>query len=212
MAKKEAVKTPYLPSKAMRDKDQKMRFNKAELSLIKAVFADNEDLIFALRKVFLQFPLNETEKEMIKGQVTETVYTLIKKFFLPELDPEAPLFQLTDMINTLSIPMQTKGVEEMEPLIEAKQLEIDYLAQRLGELYDFTHDIISDRNTINLSEMVKVKSIRSEMNVVFVNITARNYILSWVDSNLQQIQFLASQKDGETVEETLERLKKDSNK
>ena len=195
------VKKIMTPS--VRDKDQLMRFNKAELALLKAVFADNEDLLFAIRKVLLQFPINEAEQAMIKGVLNEQVYALIKKFFLPELDPEAPLFQLTDMINTLSLDMKAKGVEEMKPLMYAKVTEIAYLDQQLKVLKG------DDEGEIRLSKMVEVIGLDEFES--YVNITTRNYLLSWVDSNIQQMKFLAGKKE-ETVEDTLTRLAKNSSK
>lgn len=201
------MKSPYITKDEVkkhmtRDKDQKMRFNNAELSLTKAVFADNEELIFAIRKVMYQFPLNESEEKIIKDTMNPSVHALIKKFFLPELEPDAPLFQLTDMVNTLSLDMKAKGVEDMLPLFDAKEIEITYLAQRLEEL-----EGKEVKDTLNLSDLAALQPFES----AYQRITARNYILSWVDSNLQQIQFLAGKKE-ESVEDTVARLHKDSNK
>lgn len=76
-------------------KKQVMRYGEAELALIKGMFKDNNALVIALRKVFLQMPLNVLDTEIIintfKGRKENL--TVIRKCFYPELEPEAPLSQ-----------------------------------------------------------------------------------------------------------------------
>lgn len=190
----------------MRDPNQKMRFTDNELSMIKGLFADNEDLLFLIRKVLLQFPLSEHEEITLKKTMNDWTFDLLKKFFLPDLDPDAPLFQLTDMYIGLQGDLKS-GVEASWAPIRAKELEIKYIAQQLEALKDITE---AKAPSIVLKDLVKVKT-RPSKEDVWVNITARNYILSFVDTNLQQIKYLAGRKE-ETVEETKDRLMKDSAK
>ena len=60
--------------------------------------------------------------------------------------------------------------------------------------------------TYNLNDL----AILTDENV-FVNITARNYLLSYIDSNCKQLEFLAGTKE-ETVDQTVARLQKNSAK
>lgn len=189
-----------------RQADQKMRYNDAELSLMKNTFADNDDLLFAVRKSLLGFELDKTEKKLVKGAMSPEALAILEKTFLPFVDVDAPLFQLTDLYMTLSNDMKTLGVEAMAPLIQAKRLEIDYMRQELDVLKDVDAPV---NRALLLSELVDLEGKSDEQ--AFVDITARNYLLSWIDSNIQQIKFLAGKKE-ESVQETLDRLQKNSAK
>lgn len=186
----------------MRQKDQTMRFNDIELGIMKRVFADNEDLIFIVRKVLFQSELTKGERNMLDASLSDEVNSLLKKMFVPELDTESPLFQMTDLPLGLNLAMNSKGVEEMQPLFEAKKLEMDYLNQQL--------EAIKNENSskrIRFSSMAKLEPYPK----AFVGVTARNWLLVFIDSSLQQIKILAGTKK-ETLEETMERISKDSAK
>jgi len=184
----------------MPKKGQTMRFTDVELSLIKGLFADNEALLYALRKSLLGFVLDENETTIIKG-LSQEALKLIRKTFLPTIDPASPFFQMTDMAMALNVDIKEKSEDEALPLIIAKAIEMQYMDEALrkleGEKVTFTY---------NLNDL----AVLTDENV-FVNITARNYLLSYIDSNCKQLEFLAGQKD-ETVEQTVARLQKNSAK
>lgn len=185
----------------MPKKGQTMRFTDGELSLIKALFADNEALLFAIRKSLLGFVLDDNESALIKG-LSKEAFALIRKTFLPELDPAAPLFQLTDMVMGLNVDMKGQKEEDVLPMIVAKAIEVQYIEEALAKM----EGTRSEPFTYNLSDL----AVLTDENA-FVNITARNYLLSYIDSNCKQLEFLAGTKD-ETVEETVARLQKNSAK
>lgn len=189
-----------------RDINQKMRFNDAELSLMKALFAGNDELLFTIRKVLLQFKLTEQEEVNLRKLINDTTFSLLKKVFLPELDPDSPLFQMADMVLGLSGDIKDKAVEFATPFIKAKQTEIDYISQQMKVLKS------SDApQTLKLADMGNLKLTKTNQEIVYTNVIARNYLLSYVDTNIQQIKYLAGLKE-ETVEETKARLQKDSSK
>lgn len=106
---------------------QEMRINDDELRLIKNTFAENDDLL-----------------------------KLLRKCFLPEIMPKAPLGQNIDLWMTLDIQKQT--AEE-----------------------------------------------------AIINLKARNSLIQHVETTLQMLSALAGLKE-ETVEQTKEKLKKNSSK
>jgi hypothetical protein len=59
--------------------------------------------------------------------------------------------------------------------------------------------------------MASLKVNKTNKEKIWANIMARNFLLSFTDTHIQQIMFLAGLKE-ETVEETKARLMKDSNK
>ena len=190
----------------MRDINQKLRYTNAELSFIKGLFADNDDLLFLIRKVMLQFELSQAEKDAVKGFMNEQVFTLLTKTFNPWLDPDAPFFQITDLVLGLGADIKALSPDGAWPFIKAKELEVDYIAQQLKVLNGDTTE-----PKISLEALGSLAGLKTHREQKYINITARNFLLSFVDSNCNQLKVLAGLKT-ETVEETLERLKSNSNK
>lgn len=192
-----------------RDKGQVFIFSDAELDLIKKTFADNEELLYAIRKVLLQFDLTEAEKESIKAQVTPEVFAVLKKKLLPEISPDAPFNQLADLRQTLTNDLKTKTPEEMAPLFEAKKLVIQYLEQQMEELEG------SDTRTVSARQkpisLAKLAVIYDDHYWNFVNTTARNFILGFVDPMLQGLYVLAGSQN-ESQEKMKERISRNSTK
>lgn len=187
-----------------RDENQIFIFSNAELELIKHVFADNDELLYAVRSVFLQFPLTDREKEMIKTQITPPVIAVLRKRILPELSPEFPLSQLPSILTTLTEQLKVKDVEEMAPQIEAKAIEIAYLRQQFACL---EHETDYDGG-IRLEDLGK---ITSDWHKDFVGLTAYLFLLGYIDPMLSFIKSIAGQK-GETLEQLTERMRRDSAK
>lgn len=82
---------------------KQMRFTDAELALIKGTFAENEELLKLMRKVFL-----------------------------PELDPSAPIQQMIDLYMTISTEGQTP--DEIALNLKARNTLIAHLEMQLGQL------------------------------------------------------------------------------
>ena len=80
-----------------------MRFSDHELKLVQAAFKDNEELLKLLRKVFL-----------------------------PEIDPKAPLSQVIDLWMTANY--DTLDPEQIAIEVKARQKLILHIEQRLMEL------------------------------------------------------------------------------
>src|SRR6266478_4937181 len=106
---------------------QKRRYTDLEMSLIKNTFAENEDLLKMIRKIFLQMPLSPIEATVIANIFggNAPLMALIRKTFRPELDPEAPLHQLIDLWITVDI--KEKSLGNIQPIFESRQLLLDIL-------------------------------------------------------------------------------------
>jgi hypothetical protein len=187
-------------------KKQTMRYTDHELAVIKATFAENDILVSAIRKVFLQAELYPEEKESLKFFKDDAVKVL-KKTFLPEIDANAPLFQLVDPYLTLGNETKDKPLEDFVFYLKAREIVVDYIAQQFT-----TFENTLPTTSIRLSDLIISKGMPySELHDVQIRIYARNYILSYVDSQINQLIFLAGLKT-ETVDQTIERLKKNSTK
>lgn len=190
----------------MRQPGQILMFSDVELEVIKKTFANNEDLLFAVRKVLLQGELTEEEKKMIKAFITPEAMGVIRKRILPEIDLESPFGQIGNLLFTLQDHLKVKGVEEMTPLFEAKSVEIHYLNQQLEILADIDGKIIP---TVRLKDLATFDG--KEPSRLYADITAYNFILGYVDPMLLHLKTMAGQKT-ETIEEVKKRIQRDSNK
>ena len=187
----------------MPEKDQMMMFNTDELSLLKNTFADNHVLLYTIRKVFLQFPLTDVEKGLIRQAVTPAVFDVLKKRILPELSPVYPLGQLPSILTTLTDQLRAKDAEEMRLQFVAKELERAYLEQQFDKLKN-----LNAREDIKLSDLA---IIGADHEANYVNMTAYLFILGYVDPSLLFIKSLAGEK-AESPEAQKKRLSRDSSK
>jgi hypothetical protein len=185
-------------------KKQTMRYSIDEMGIAKNTFAENEDLFFALRKVFLQMPLDEVDKQSLKAHIVgkPDVLKLIRKTYLPELDPAAPIHQIIDL--WMTVELKEKSPEDAYPHILSRELLIKYLAQQLEVL-----ESLEDNGSIRLSDMATVEG-KNELDL-YVGMVTRNMLIAHNEQQLNQLNTLAGTKT-ETPEETVERLKKDSSK
>lgn len=188
----------------MVEKKKKMRFTDADLSLMKNTFAENEELLQALRKIMLQMDMSEADEKIVKGTFKgkKELISLMRKLFLPTLDPEAPRHQLIDL--WMSVDIKEKPVDELMPVFQARKLLIDLINQQLEVLEG---NVPTD--AINISELTNIDGMDAEG--FYVNLMARNSLITHVEQMLHQLEILSGQKD-ETPEQTVERLQKDSSR
>lgn len=182
-------------------------FSKAELALIKNTFADNDALLYSIRKVLLQFPLSAAERELVKQSITPAVFAVIKKRLLPDLDPDAPITQLGDYRSLLTQDLKTKSTEELTVFFEARNLEMAYLQQQLDILADIDQPIKSPG--IQLSELKAMGG--KDGYGKHVDLMAYLNLLGYIDPQLYHLKLIAGEKN-ETPEAQRLRLTRDSTK
>ncbi len=185
-------------------KKKEMRFTDAELSLVKSTFFNNEGLLKALRKHFMQIDITVQERSILSSTFTgqKAIFDVVSKTFLPQIDGDSPLFQNTDLWMTLKL--DDKSPQESKAHLIARNLVIEFLTQQL--------DLLSGKevrgDTLELSDWTpKLTDVDRD----YAYLTARNTILYHIDMMITQLTVLAGQ-NNETVEETKARLLKDSSK
>jgi hypothetical protein len=182
-----------------------MRYTDSELLLIKGSFAENDKIVVALRKFFLQIPLSETDDiEIMKIKKSSEAMTIIEKTFLPELDGNAPLNQVIDLWMTLKI--DDKFPEIAHPHILSRKLLISYFKQ---QIFLLKGGKIEDIDLIKFEELLPDQNEMVEQ--LYVNLLTRNVIITHTEQQLYQLNTLAGLK-AETPEETIKRLQQDSSK
>jgi hypothetical protein len=184
------------------DKDQVFIYNEAELSLIKNTFSENDPLIYAIRKVLLQFELNDGDKALLK-LVNPEVLHVLKKRILPTISNEFPLGQLPSLMVTLTNDLKVKEVDQMALQFEAKKIEIEYLEQQFK--------VLAGEDTEETIKLAELGNLRGTEDEQFVNMTAYLFLLGYIDTTLIMIKTIAGKKE-ETLSQLNERMKRDSNK
>lgn len=180
-------------------------FSDEEFSLISNTFGGNEgeEIIHSLKKLFYQGELLQADLANLK-KLTPEAKDLVSKVFLPKLKADAPLNQSVDL--WISINTKEKDPEEAYLEMRARQIVVDYLAERLKELKgeDFSKDAL-----INLSDLVFKPN--KDVEKAFIEMSARNTIIQHIDLHLQHLKIIAGE-GKETPEKIKERLAKNSNK
>jgi len=177
------------------------RYTDKELSLIKNTFAEKLEPFCLIRKVFYQMDL--TEKEWIdleKMKKNTELISLIRKTFMLEIDGDVPIMMIRDMWSTL--PLSELSFVEALPRIKTTDLMIKYIEQQLKY---FEGENVEDR--IVFEKLTEI----GEDEQTYINIFARNSVIKHVEEYLNVLRVLAGQAN-ETPEETLKKLKANSNK
>lgn len=176
-----------------------------EMSLIKNTFADNDGLLIPIRKSLIQAPMTKEEIALVKTTFMKggTTLALLKKALVPEIDGNAPLFQMVDLWAT--IDTKEKVPSDIYGQIVARDILIKYLKAQFAVFYDGD----TKAKNIDFSKMTAIEG-RDE-TMAYAYLLARNTILTHIDFQLNMLKMLAGQKE-ESVDETKDRLKKDSAK
>jgi hypothetical protein len=184
---------------------QSMRYSDKELELIKLSFAENDELLIAIRKVFLQLPTTALEQAiLINLKTNEDLLKIIRKTFLPTIDGDAPFNQVIDL--WMTIELKNKDPKEAYTEIMAREKLISYLEQQLKVLEGGVPSI----NDVQLSDLTKVLA-KTKADEMLTNFVMRNTLIQHTEQQLHMFSILSGLKS-ETVEQTKERLKKDSMK
>jgi hypothetical protein len=185
------------------EQKQKMRYNDKELSLIKATFADNEEMLFTLRKVFLQAELSEADLKRLENiSKSPQALALLRKAYSPVLEMEAPFGQMIDL-------WMTADTKELNPAQAVLALEV---RTALLMWLEAGFARLEKPEVEGLPGLVDYKpngGLSDEEQ--YVNYISRNSLIVHTEQKLQELSFLAGRKE-ESVEETITRLQQNSAK
>ena len=178
-------------------------YSKEEQDFIRTALVDRVDIFVLIRNFFLQAPLTEQEREAIKEFASVKWLPIIKRVFYPQIDFTRPLGQVRDLWSYMKT--SDRQVEEAAIEIEARQILVDYLAQRF-EVLESGKEVETHIQLVNL---VPHKHKTPYQNLV--DVTGRNLIMAGVEGSTSQLLVFAN--SIETTEEKIaERQRKDSSK
>jgi len=181
------------------------RYTDEEFELFRIAFKDNEDLLRAIRRVLYQMPLSATDLSLLSMNISgkKPVLSLLRKTFYPELDGEAPLGQQADLWLTKQFDAMISDEACLQ--IKAVRLMKDYLEQQL--------DVLSDIKKSQKIKFEELEIIDDKPNwEIYPNMIARNLLINHIENTFNWIWIYSQQGSGETVEDTVKRLSKDSAK
>ena len=165
----------------MKEVSQKSRYSEEELSMISASFFENNDLLMAIRKFFLQGELTPHQEQYLKS-LTPDITKLLRKCLLPEIDPDAPLHQVVDL--WLTIDTTNKLPEDSILDMKARKIVISYLEQQFDRLRE-------DKEFGNIELKDLVYNDRKNNDQAFTELKARNTLLSHIDVHIEELRILA---------------------
>lgn len=187
----------------MKEQKAKMRFDAGELTAVKNIFADNEELAKVVRRVFIQSELSVEDATIINTIFKDdSLKALIIKFFNPTISGQEHLHQMVDL--WLTVDTKEKTIDQIIPTIRARRILINYISQQIEKLFN-----LSLNEEIKLSDLLIMDDVSDE--AIFINLLARNTIVQHVEQMIGQLLILAGEKQ-ETVEQTQARLQKNSAK
>ena len=182
--------------------DERLNINEREITLIKKTFCENEYLLKAIRALFLNLGVTDEEKSAIKATFSDKeLLALMHKKFYPQLDKDASIGTTMDVWMGVEQMVFGKGISEIYQAVQYKDEALKMTKKALallenpdGEKIDVTFD--------------PALSVKDDYQI---RLLARNQFIKHVESQLMFLMIIAGKKD-ETVEQTTQRLTKNSSK
>ena len=181
---------------------QESRCSEEQLDILKGAIAENELVISAIRKIFLENELTENEEKALDLAVRKkpAVQEVLRRHYCPKLVVDAPVGQVQDRLATIPVAdlapeiaiLQAEGVERAEECLEA----------HLEEMFTGKPGV-SYKTLYNREE--------EDFYSRYIGLFARHKYIVDAERLTHHLQLLAGQKS-ETPEQTMERLRKNSAK
>lgn len=184
-----------------------MRVSDDELSTLKGTFAENDELIYAVRKAMFFVDLTAEDKKYLKLVGNPDTAHVLRKMLIPFISTDVPLGQNVDLWMTI------EGIKDMDEWHIYNQM------QGRIHLINMLNSGLENVQTLGKSEPYisvmdynpDTKTPRAEFEQEVAKLVARNTYISHVEAMLNQARTLAGKKS-ETVEQTKERLARNSSK
>src|SRR3990167_8553230 len=178
----------------------KTRYTDQEIEMLKVFFKDNDALLMVIRKFFLDGHLNDDEKKIFSMfKENSRLVSLVKKELLPEIDSNAPFFQLIDLFYTIDV--KNLVVEGAYYQMQMTEKLCEYFKQKFSEITDGIPSVLT------LASLTYDKSKGSIQ--AYIDLGARNLILTYLDTHFFQLGELAKTEWEETEVEKKAREEKE---
>lgn len=170
---------------------EKPRITERDCEVLR-VFVEAPELLTAMKNIFYGIE-TEAERETVRSRVSgDETQKVLKKFFIPEVSPEDPVGQSFDLYKTKDFANATPT--DFDLVWESKNLLLDLLETGFTRLFGNSEKLID---------------LTPKKDLAFM--TARNNYIDFVANSIRDIVMNANRK-AETVEQMLERKRKNSSK
>lgn len=164
-------------------KKQVMRYSEDEIKFIQAVFSGREDMLRSMQKVLFGHTLTATDETNIKAiAANQTLISILKKEFQPEIATNVPFMQNIDLWMTVSITGKTP--QDASLTLQARQVLIQKINEGLRRIIEVD---------TKESDAIKYELLDDE-ELNYIKLIARNEYVSFVDARLFTLQTLAESK------------------
>lgn len=177
-------------------------YTNKDIELIKSAFADNDELLILIRKLFFGVNLTEDEKKIIVSSFSNPeVIEVFRRKVYGMNNFETPVGQLSDF--WLGAESQIFGAsrDTVYQTIRSKEMVL--------EMFEKAFKLLTDPNGEKIDVSEKVMS--TEADPLGVGLIARNLYMKAIETSLLALMTIAGIKT-ESVEDAVKRLKQDSSK
>lgn len=182
---------------------EKLMYSNKDIDLIKSVFAENDELLVMLRKLFFGAKLTAGEKKIIVStfENPEVVEVLRRKVYGTN-NFETPIGQLSDF--WLGVESQIFGAsrDTIYQAIKSKELVLSMFVKG----FDLLKNPDGERVHVNVPVSVDLNA-----DPLGVEMIARSLYMKAIESALHAVKTIAGMKS-ETAEQAVKRLQADSMK
>lgn len=179
---------------------EKLMFDDKELNLIKAVFAENEELLIAIRKLFFGVDITPAEKDAIKQAFANPEVIRVvrhRTYGLNEFD--TPIGQLSEFWMGAEKQIFGASRDTIEQAIKSKAMVL--------EMFETAFKLLENPDGVKVTTKFTV----DQDDFLGTNLIARNLYMQAIETSLANLKMIAGQKN-ETLEQTLKRIQQDSAK
>lgn len=182
-----------------KNEEPKLMYSGKEISLIKAHFAENEDLLISIRKLFFGIDISNNEKEAIKATFSDPeIIEVFRKKVYGLNNYGTPVGQLSDFWIGAETQIFGASRDTIYQAVESKIIVLDMFTKAFELLKN------PDGEKIDITSLLS-----TSVDPLQVKLIARNLYMKAIETSLLTLKSIAGQKT-ETLEQTLKRLQQDS--
>jgi len=180
---------------------EKLMYSNKDIDLIKSTFAENDELLVMLRKLFFGGKVTADEKKIIVSTFSNPdVVEVLRRKVYGINNFETPIGQLSDF--WLGAESQVFGAsrDTVYQAIKSKEVVLSMFIKAFDLLKN------PDGERVSIAVVIDLES-----DPLGVNLIARNLYMKAIESALHAVKTIAGMKS-ETAEEAVKRLQSDSTK
>lgn len=173
-----------------------------EVSLLKAVFKDNDGLLLTMRSLFFGFQVSPSDKKNIKETFKGTdIREAVRKKIYPMLSNDVPIGQVADYWMGMESQIFGQSKDTIYQAVSSKEKVLEMLQDAMALLVD------PEGKPVDISYHSNL-----HMDPGQIGLLARTLYIKTIETGLMMIKVVSGQAEGETMEEVKKRFFQNSAK